>query len=98
MPYVKVGEENSGQIKLHYEDYGAGEPIILIHGYPLSGRAWDRQGPVLLDSGHRVITYDRRGFGHSSPPSAGHDFDGFASDLETLIDELDLHGVTPLGH
>ena len=63
MPYVKVGEENSGHIKLHYEDYGAGEPIVLIHGYPLSGRAWDKQMPVLLDAGHRVITYDRRGFG-----------------------------------
>src|SRR5262249_25301912 len=71
MPYVKVGEENSGHIKLHYEDYGSGEPVILIHGYPLSGRAWDKQVPVLLDAGHRVITYDRRGFGDSSRPSTG---------------------------
>src|SRR5690242_3019752 len=89
MPYVKVGEENSGHIKLHYEDYGSGEPVVLIHGYPLSGRAWDKQLPVLLDAGHRVITYDRRGFGDSSQPSTGYDYDTFASDLKALLDELD---------
>ena len=98
MPYVKVGEENSGHIKLHYEDYGAGEPIVLIHGYPLSGRAWDKQIPVLLDAGHHVITYDRRGFGDSSRPSTGYDYDTFASDLKMLLDELDLHEVTLVGH
>jgi pimeloyl-ACP methyl ester carboxylesterase len=98
MPYVKVGEENSGHIKLHYEDYGAGEPVILIHGYPLSGRAWDKQVPVLLDAGHRVITYDRRGFGGSSQPSTGYDYDSFASDLKMLLDELDLREVTLVGH
>ena len=98
MPYVKVGEENSGHIKLHYEDYGAGEPIVLIHGYPLSGRAWDKQVPLLLDAGHRVITYDRRGFGNSSQPSTGYDYDTFASDLKALLDELDIHDVTLVGH
>jgi len=98
MPFVKVGEENSGHIKLHYEDYGAGEPIVLIHGYPLSGRAWDKQVPLLLDAGHRVITYDRRGFGYSSQPSTGYDYDSFASDLKMLLDELDLHEVTLVGH
>jgi non-heme chloroperoxidase len=98
MPYVKVGDENSGHIKLHYEDYGAGEPIVLIHGYPLSGRAWDKQVPVLLDSGHRVITYDRRGFGDSSRPSTGYDYDSFASDLKVLLDELDLRDVILVGH
>ena len=98
MPYVKVGEENSGHIKLHYEDFGAGEPIVLIHGYPLSGRAWDKQVPLLLDAGHRVITYDRRGFGNSSQPSTGYDYDTFASDLKTLLDELDIHEVTLVGH
>ena len=98
MPFVKVGEENSGHIKLHYEDYGAGEPVVLIHGYPLSGRAWDKQLPVLLDAGHRVITYDRRGFGGSSQPSTGYDYDSFAADLKALIDELDLHDVTLVGH
>ncbi len=98
MPYVKAGEENSGHIKLHYEDYGSGEPVVLIHGYPLSGRAWDKQVPVLLDAGHRVITYDRRGFGDSSRPSAGYDYDTFASDLKMLLDELDLRDVTLVGH
>jgi non-heme chloroperoxidase len=98
MPYIKVGEENSGHIKLHYEDYGAGDPIVLIHGYPLSGRAWDKQVPVLLEAGHRVITYDRRGFGDSSRPATGYDYDSFASDLKVLLDELDLHDVILVGH
>ena len=66
MPFVKVGEENSGAIELYYEDHGSGRPVVLIHGYPLSGRAWDRQVPMLLEAGNRVITYDRRGFGNSS--------------------------------
>ena len=69
MPYVTVGQENSGNIDLYYEDHGAGAPVVLIHGYPLSGRAWDKQVPVLLEAGHRVITYDRRGFGKSSQPA-----------------------------
>jgi non-heme chloroperoxidase len=98
MPYIKVGEENSGHIKLHYEDYGAGDPIVLIHGYPLSGRAWDKQVPVLLEAGHRVITYDRRGFGDSSRPATGYDYDSFASDLKVLLDELDLNDVILVGH
>ena len=74
MPSVTVGHENSGSIDLHYEDYGAGTPVVLIHGYPLSGRAWDKQVPVLLAAGRRVITYDRRGFGQSSQPAAGYDY------------------------
>jgi non-heme chloroperoxidase len=98
MPYIKVGEENSGHVKLHYEDYGGGKPIVLIHGYPLSGRAWDKQVPVLLDAGNRVITYDRRGFGDSSRPATGYDYDSFASDLKMLLDELDLSDVTLVGH
>ena len=75
MPYVHVGDENSGSIDLHYEDHGSGPPVVLIHGYPLSGRAWDRQLPVLLQAGRRVITYDRRGFGKSSQPTSGYDYD-----------------------
>jgi alpha-beta hydrolase superfamily lysophospholipase len=72
MPYIKVGQENSGSIDLYYEDHGSGRPVVLmIHGYPLSGRAWDKQVPVLLEHGRRVITYDRRGFGKSSQPTAG---------------------------
>jgi non-heme chloroperoxidase len=98
MPYVKVGDENSSSIKIYYEDHGAGAPVVLIHGYPLSGRAWDRQLPPLLDAGRRVITYDRRGFGKSSQPAGGYDYDTFAADLKTLSDELDLSDVTLVGH
>ncbi|MGO9489340.1 MAG: alpha/beta fold hydrolase, partial [Solirubrobacteraceae bacterium] len=98
MPYVQVGDENSGSIKLYYEDHGAGSPVVLIHGYPLSGRAWDKQLAVLLEAGHRVITYDRRGFGKSSQPTLGYDYDTFAADLATLMDELDLRDATLVGH
>jgi non-heme chloroperoxidase len=98
MPYLSVGEENSGSIDLYYEDHGSGSPVVLIHGYPLSGRAWDKQLPVLLEAGHRVITYDRRGFGKSSQPTVGYDYDTFAADLAALIDGLDLHEATLIGH
>jgi non-heme chloroperoxidase len=98
MPYIKVGQENSGSIDLYYEDHGSGQPVILIHGYPLSSRAWDKQVPVLLEDGRRVITYDRRGFGNSSQPVTGYDYDTFASDLHTLLETLDLRGVTLVGH
>ena len=98
MPGVTVGRENSADISLHYEDHGAGQPVVLIHGYPLSGRAWDRQVPVLLEAGHRVITYDRRGFGQSSQPVVGYDYDTFAADLATLLDHLDLWDAVLVGH
>ena len=98
MPYIKVGQENSGSIDLYYEDHGSGRPVVLIHGYPLSGRAWDKQVPVLLEHGRRVITYDRRGFGKSSHPTAGYDYDTFANDLHTLLETLDLRDVTLVGH
>ena len=98
MPYLKVGQENSGPIELYYEDHGSGRPVVLIHGYPLSGRAWDRQVPMLLESGHRVVTYDRRGFGKSSQPTSGYDYDTFAGDLRTLMDTLDLRDATLVGH
>ncbi len=98
MPYIKVGQENSGAIDLYYEDHGSGRPVVLIHGYPLSGRAWDKQVPVLLEHGRRVITYDRRGFGKSSQPTAGYDYDTFANDLHTLLETLDLRDVTLVGH
>ena len=81
MPTVTVGQENSSDIEIYYEDHGAGQPVVLIHGYPLSGRAWDKQVPALLEAGHRVITYDRRGFGQSSQPATGYDYDTFAADL-----------------
>jgi non-heme chloroperoxidase len=98
VPYTTVGQENSGNIDLYYEDHGQGRPIVLIHGYPLSSRAWDKQVPVLLEAGHRVITYDRRGFGKSSQPAYGYDYDTFAADLNTLLTELDLTDVTLAGH
>jgi non-heme chloroperoxidase len=98
MPFITVGQENSGPIELYYEDHGSGRPVVLIHGYPLSGRAWDRQVPVLLDAGRRVITYDRRGFGKSSQPTTGYDYDTFADDLHALLETLDLRDVTLVGH
>jgi non-heme chloroperoxidase len=98
MPFITVGAENSGSIDIYYEDHGSGPPVVLIHGYPLSGRAWDKQVPVLLRAGHRVITYDRRGFGKSSQPAVGYDYNTFATDLKTLLDTLDLRDVTLVGH
>lgn len=97
MPYVTVGKENSGNIDLYYEDHGSGEPVILIHGYPLSGASWEKQTAVLLAAGHRVITYDRRGFGKSSQPTTGYNYDTFAEDLHKLITHLDLHDFSLVG-
>jgi pimeloyl-ACP methyl ester carboxylesterase len=97
MPYVTVGQENSAPIKIHYEDIGAGKPIVLIHGFPLSGRSWEKQVPALLQAGYRVITYDRRGFGDSGQPSFGYDYDTFAQDLHLLITELDLRDIVLAG-
>ena len=98
MPRITVGDENSTPIELHYEDHGQGRPIVLIHGFPLSGRAWERQERALLAQGRRVITYDRRGFGRSSQPSTGYDYDTFASDLNTLLTTLDLQDTDLAGH
>jgi non-heme chloroperoxidase len=98
MPYLKVGQENTGSIELYYEDHGSGPPVVLIHGYPLSGRAWEKQVPMLLDDGRRVITYDRRGFGRSSQTAMGYDYDTFANDLHVLLESLDLHDVILIGH
>lgn len=98
MPYIRVGHENSGPIELYFEDHGSGPPVILIHGYPLSGKAWDKQLPALLGTGYRVITYDRRGFGKSSQPATGYDYDTFAADLNTIMETLDLSGAVLVGH
>src|ERR1700756_3226280 len=97
MPYVKVGKENSGDIELYYEDHGAGNPVILIHGYPLNGASWEKQLPVLLAAGHRVITYDRRGFGNSSQPTTGYNYDTFAEDLHKLVTKLKLNNFALVG-
>ena len=90
MPYITVGKENSGNIDLYYEDHGTGKPIVLIHGYPLSSASWERQTPVLLSAGYRVITYDRRGFGKSSQPASGYNYDTFAEDLQKVLKKLSL--------
>jgi non-heme chloroperoxidase len=95
--YVTVGQENSTPVELYYEDHGTGKPVILIHGYPLSGASWEKQVPALLAAGHRVITYDRRGFGKSSQPTSGYDYDTFAGDLRTLVAHLELRDVTLVG-
>jgi non-heme chloroperoxidase len=97
MPYVTVGKENSGNSELYYEDHGSGKPVVLIHGYPLSGASWERQVPVLLNAGCRVITYDRRGFGKSSQPTVGYNYDTFAEDLHKLITQLKLRDFTLVG-
>jgi non-heme chloroperoxidase len=90
LPYVTVGKENTGNIDLYYEDHGSGKPVILIHGYPLNGVSWEKQTAALLNSGYRVITYDRRGFGQSSKPTSGYNYDTFADDLRKLITQLGL--------
>jgi non-heme chloroperoxidase len=97
MPYATVGNENSGKIELYYEDHGSGNPVVLIHGYPLSGASWEKQVPVLLDAGFRVITYDRRGFGKSSQPTTGYNYDPFAEDLRQLVTHLKLRDFRLVG-
>jgi len=97
MPRITVGTENDGPIEIHYEDHGSGHPIVLIHGYPHNGNSWERQERELLANGYRVITYDRRGFGRSSQPTVGYDYDTFASDLKALIEHVDLSDVVLVG-
>src|SRR3981189_1941630 len=97
MPYASVGKENSTDIELYYEDHGSGDPVVLIHGYPLSGASWEKQIPVLLAAGHRVITYDRRGFGKSSQPTTGYNYDTFAEDLQKLVTQLKLQDFAQVG-
>jgi non-heme chloroperoxidase len=97
MPYVTVGKENSGNIDLYYEDHGTGKPVVLIHGYPLSGASWEKQTAVLLAAGCRVITYDRRGFGKSSQPTTGYNYDTFAEDLQKLVTHLELRDFALAG-
>jgi len=97
MPYISVGEENSGKINLYYEDHGKGKPVILIHGWPLSAASWEKQVPALLAAGHRVVTYDRRGFGRSSQPTSGYDYDTLSEDLNALMTKLNLRDATLVG-
>ena len=96
--FIKVGQENSTSIELYYEDHGSGPPVVLIHGWPLNGDAWEKQTAALLAAGHRVITYDRRGFGRSSKPAIGYNYDTFAADLDAILCSLDLTDVSLVGH
>ena len=97
MGFITVGQENSDKIELYYEDHGAGQPVVLIHGYPLNGASWEKQTAALLEAGHRVVTYDRRGFGASSKPTEGYDYDTFAADLNTVMEALDLRDAVLVG-
>jgi non-heme chloroperoxidase len=97
MPHINVGTENDTDIKIYYEDHGSGQPVVLIHGYPLNSDSWERQEPELLSAGYRVIRYDRRGFGNSSRPTTGFDYDTFAADLNALMEQLALEDVVLVG-
>jgi peroxiredoxin len=97
MSFIAVGTENSTDINLYYEDHGSGQPVVLIHGYPLDGHSWEKQSAALLEAGYRVITYDRRGFGQSDQPTTGYDYDTFAADLNTVLETLDLHDAILVG-
>jgi non-heme chloroperoxidase len=97
MSKVVVGQENNADIEIYYEDHGTGQPVVLIHGYPLNGHSWEKQERVLLQAGHRVIAYDRRGFGQSSQPTVGYDYDTFTADLNRLLEHLDLKDIVLVG-
>jgi pimeloyl-ACP methyl ester carboxylesterase len=97
MPTLTIGTESGAPIDMHYEDYGTGKPVVLIHGWPLSSRSWENQVPVLVAAGRRVVTYDRRGFGSSSQPWTGYDYDTFSADLDALLRHLDLRDATLVG-
>ena len=97
MPSISVGNENGPPIEIYFEDHGSGDPVVLIHGYPLNGSSWERQERELLAGGYRVIRYDRRGFGKSSQPTVGYDYDTFAADLNTLLEHLDVKDVALVG-
>src|SRR5215813_5467922 len=97
MSFINAGEENSTSIDLYYEDHGSGKPVILIHGYPLNGASWEKQTASLLAAGYRVITYDRRGFGKSSQPTSGYDYDTFTEDLRKVVTKLELRDFALVG-
>ncbi|GAC1436836.1 MAG: bromoperoxidase [Burkholderiaceae bacterium] len=97
MPKLKVGADAQNPVEIYYEDHGSGRPVVLIHGWPLSGRSWEAQVPALIAAGYRVITYDRRGFGWSSQPWTGYDYDTLAADLHGLMTHLDLKDATLVG-
>jgi non-heme chloroperoxidase len=98
MPHVTAGRENTGDIRIHYEDHGTGAPVVLVHGYLADGRCWEKQETALVGAGYRVISYDRRGCGSSSRPSTGYVYDTLAADLSVLLEDLDLRGAVLVGH
>ena len=89
--------ETKDGVQLHVKDIGKGKPVVLIHGWPLTGDMWEYQSLALLEAGYRVITYDRRGFGQSGHPFDGYDYDTFADDLAAVIDKLDIQGANLVG-
>ena len=97
MASITVGRENATDIRLHVEDHGSGQPVVLIHGYPLDGSSWEKQTAALLEAGYRVVTYDRRGFGKSDGPTTGHDYDTYAADLSAVLEALDLRNAVLVG-
>src|SRR3712207_4985041 len=97
MAKLSVGTENNLPVELHYTDHGEGRPVVLVHGWPLSGRSWESQELALVGAGYRVITYDRRGFGRSSQPWHGYEYDTFTADLAALLDHLDLTDAILIG-
>jgi pimeloyl-ACP methyl ester carboxylesterase len=97
MGTITVGTEGSTDVELYYEDHGSGQPVVLIHGYPLDGQSWEKQTDALVKAGYRVITYDRRGFGRSSRTMTGYDYDTFAGDLDQVLTQLDLRDVVLVG-
>ena len=97
MNFINAGKENSCNIDIYYEDYGSGKPVVLIHGWPLSSSSWEKQIPPLIEAGYRVIAYDRRGFGHSSKPASGYNYDTLAEDLNKIMTKLNLRDATLVG-
>lgn len=97
MQYINVGKENSGSVDLYYEDHGAGQTIVLIHGWPLSGASWEKQVLILQEAGYRVVTYDRRGFGNSSKPASGYEYETLTEDLRKIMVKLDLRDAVLVG-
>jgi len=98
MNYIETTKEAPGKpVRIYYNDYGTGKPVILIHGWPLNSAMWEYQINDLVNSGHRVIAYDRRGFGKSSQPWNGYDYNTLTDDLKALIDQLKLEDITLVG-
>ncbi|WP_020098626.1 alpha/beta fold hydrolase [Microbacterium sp. 11MF] len=97
MAHITVGTENSVDVDIFYTDQGSGQPVVLIHGFPLNGESWGKQQAALLEAGYRVIAYDRRGFGASTKTASGSDYDTFAADLHALIEELELTDAVLVG-